>query len=91
MCSRAFASLFAVKIHLKVHQSLDTHLKFVCNICNAQYGRSYALSDHLKTAHPGMENGEAVEVEVEEHYIIEESEVPNGIEEKEVEVYSVAV
>lgn len=56
---------------MEVHQNVDNNLKYVCKICSAQYGRSFALSDHLKTAHPGMEN-EAVDGDPEEHYVIEE-------------------
>jgi hypothetical protein len=54
---------------MEVHRNLDTNLKFVCKICNAQYGRSFALNDHIKTAH-----GEQPDEVSEEHYIIEEDE-----------------
>lgn len=72
---------------MEVHRNLDTNLKFQCKICSAQYGRSFALQDHLKTAHPGMEN---VSAEDDEHYVIEEpaesEESPNVDD-----VYSIVV
>jgi KRAB domain-containing zinc finger protein len=83
VCSRAFASLYAVKLHMEVHRN-DASLKYVCKICNAQYGRSFALMDHLKTAHDGMPNEETAE----EHYMIEES--PTVIEDNG-DVYSVVM
>lgn len=73
---------------MEIHRNLDTNLKYVCKICSAQYGRSFALTDHLKTAHPGMAN-EAVEIETDEHFVIEDSDT-TVIEEDE-EVYSVVM
>lgn len=71
---------------MEVHRNLDVNLKYTCKICSAQYGRSFALSDHLKTAHA------AIEVEGsqndEEHYVIEESQSETA-EEEDGEVYSV--
>lgn len=87
MCSRAFASLYAVKIHTEVHRNLDVNLKYTCKICSAQYGRSFALSDHMKTAHDGIE----VETKVcDEHFEIEESQQETSKTEFE-EVYSVVM
>lgn len=70
---------------MEIHRNTESSLKFVCKICNAQYGRSFALSDHLKSAHPGMVN-ESADGESEEFFIVEESEVPN-----QSEVYSVVM
>lgn len=83
VCGRSFASLYAVKIHAENHQNVDNNLKYKCTLCPAQYGRSFALSDHIKTAHD-MEADETEDAE--EHYVIEESqEVVDG------EIYSVVV
>lgn len=74
---------------MEVHRNLDTNLKFVCKICNAQYGRSFALNEHIKSAHDGMPN-EAVE-DTEEHYVIE-SDTQSVVEEEDnKEVYSVVM
>jgi hypothetical protein len=70
---------------MEVHKNSETNLKYVCKICSAQYGRSFALTDHLKTAHPGMEN-EAIEIE--EHYVIEEAQSSTvAVEDDDDEVY----
>lgn len=83
VCGRAFASLYAVKIHSENHRNVDNNLKYNCTLCPAQYGRSFALSDHIKNAHDMEVDGTE---EVEEHYVIEESqEIVDG------EVYSVVV
>lgn len=74
---------------MEVHRNLDTNLKYVCKICNAQYGRSFALSDHLKTAHDGMPNESTAEDDG-EHYVIEETSSPKALEESG-EVYSVVI
>lgn len=71
---------------MEVHRNLDSNLKYVCKICGSQYGRSFALNDHLKTAHEGMPN-EAVE-ESEEHFVIEPATPPAA---EENEVYSVVM
>lgn len=89
ICSRAFASLYALKIHLNIHQNLETNLKYTCRICSAQYGRAFALADHVKTAHPSTANDSENEVEVDEHYFIEESQ--EIINEDNEEVYSVVM
>ena len=68
---------------MAVHKDQETNLKFSCKICSAQYGRLFALNDHLKTSHPGMENQEA-----EEHYLIDEVDAPTEVDD---EVYSVYV
>lgn len=69
---------------MEVHRNLDTNLKYVCKICGSQYGRSFALNDHLKTAHEGMSN------ETVEHYLIE-AETPPPAKEDNPEVYSVVL
>lgn len=76
---------------MEVHNNLDTNLKFTCKICSAQYGRVFALNDHVKTAHPGMENSAAVEeMETAIHYVIEETATsPKGDDVDEV--YSVVM
>lgn len=75
---------------MEIHRNLDTNLKYTCRICSAQYGRSFALKDHLKADHPGMDNEEtAEELENDEHYVIEESEPM--VEEEDDEVYSVVM
>jgi hypothetical protein len=66
---------------MEVHKNLETNLKYVCKFCNAQYGRSFALMDHIKTVHEGASNEE-------EHFVIEESS--STVEENE-EVYSVVM
>lgn len=87
MCSRAFASLYALKIHVNIHDKSDVNnLKYTCKICSAQYGRSFALSDHIKTVHGGVADEEIEDND--EHYIIEESQLETG-EDENGEVYSV--
>lgn len=71
---------------MEIHLSLDTNLKYICKICSAQYGRSFALSDHLKAAHPGMAN---VQPDDNEHYIIEETQ--SVVDEVEDEIYTVVI
>jgi KRAB domain-containing zinc finger protein len=79
ICSRAFASLYAVKAHLKNHRKDEENLKYTCLFCSAQYGRSFALNDHIKAAH-GQETDEG------DVFVIEE-ENP-GTEE---EIFSVVI
>jgi KRAB domain-containing zinc finger protein len=85
ICSRSFASLYAVKIHLKNHDKDGENLKFTCGYCSAQYGRSFALNDHIKIAHPDASTVEADEL-AEEILIIEEDNM-DTVE----EVYSVVI
>lgn len=70
---------------MEVHKD-DRNLKHTCNVCGSQYGRLFALKDHLKTAHPESENAEIDDTE--EHFVIEESQ-ESIIEEHEV--YSVVI
>lgn len=72
---------------MEIHRNLDSNLKYICKICSAQYGRSFALSDHLKSAHPGMINAEQDD---DEHYIIEETQ-SNVVAEVDDEIYSVVI
>lgn len=53
-CNRPFASLYAVKIHMKTHNKChkaNKNLKNRCNICGASYARIFALRFHLKEQH----------------------------------------
>lgn len=76
---------------MEVHSNLETNLKFTCQICSAQYGRIFALNDHVKTAHPGMENSAAAEeMETAIHYVIEETATSQKGEDDD-EVYSVVI
>ncbi|KAM7344013.1 optix-binding protein [Cochliomyia hominivorax] len=53
-CNRPFASLYAVKIHMKTHNKChkaNKNLKNRCNICGASYARLFALRFHLKEQH----------------------------------------
>lgn len=70
---------------MQIHKNVDSALKYTCKICSAQYGRSFALNDHMKSAHPGMDIDE---VEVEEHYLIAED---HEVVFSEGEVYSVVI
>jgi DNA-directed RNA polymerase subunit RPC12/RpoP len=48
-CGRSFASRHAATVHIKkIHLVKDRDL-FVCIICNAAYGRSLFLAQHMKT------------------------------------------
>lgn len=64
---------------MEVHRTLDDNLKYTCKICSAQYGRSFALSDHMKIAHAGandpVDNDGGANEDDDEHYIIEESQL----------------
>lgn len=83
VCSRAFASLYAVRIHREVHNSEETSLKYTCKICMAQYGRKFALQDHMKADHR-EENIDVEDDDENEEFVIEELDV----EADETEVYS---
>uniref|UniRef100_A0A1A9WWQ6 C2H2-type domain-containing protein n=1 Tax=Glossina brevipalpis TaxID=37001 RepID=A0A1A9WWQ6_9MUSC len=54
-CNRPFATLYAVKVHMKTHSNgseiLNKGSKNQCNICGATYVRVFALRCHLKTQH----------------------------------------
>lgn len=66
---------------MEVHRNEETSLKYTCKICLAQYGRKFALADHIKADHP-KETGE---IDDNMHFIIEEL----AVEEDNEEVYSV--
>jgi hypothetical protein len=67
---------------METHNNQDSNLKLTCKICGAQYARSFALKDHIRTVHPEMD------VEVEE-YIIETDIDANN--EEDNELYSVVM
>lgn len=53
-CNRPFASLYAVKTHMKTHNKChksNKNLKNLCSICGASYARVFALSLHIKEQH----------------------------------------
>ena len=53
-CNRPFASLYAVKIHMKTHNKChksNKNLKNRCSICGASYARLFALRFHIKEQH----------------------------------------
>jgi hypothetical protein len=62
---------------MDIHQKKEDNLKYTCKICSAQYGRRFALNDHIKAEHP----------ESDEVYVIEELQ-PVGADE---EIYSVVI
>ncbi|XP_044759415.1 zinc finger protein 2-like [Coccinella septempunctata] len=49
-CSRPFASLYAVRLHMKSHDNKG-EFKHRCHVCGAEYARYTALRDHMGT-HP---------------------------------------
>lgn len=59
---------------MATHNRTDDNLKYVCNVCGASYARAFALSDHMKTAHPNEYSCEDV---VEEYEIVEVENVKN--------------
>lgn len=65
---------------MEEHKNCKINLKYTCKICGSAYGRLFALTDHIKTAHP--ENGDSAE-----NYLIEESQEM----ENEQEVYEVTM
>lgn len=73
---------------MAVHDKDDTDLKYTCKFCSAQYGRSFALSDHIKNTHGGSE--QEVCGDSYEHYVVEESQ-QETLEEEDTEVYSVVL
>jgi hypothetical protein len=66
---------------MEVHRNHKDNLKYVCRICSAQYGRSFALTDHIKSEHPDMRETEGED----EVYVIEE------LQPTETEVFSVII
>uniref|UniRef100_A0A1B0BLZ8 C2H2-type domain-containing protein n=1 Tax=Glossina palpalis gambiensis TaxID=67801 RepID=A0A1B0BLZ8_9MUSC len=54
-CNRPFATLYAVKIHMKTHSNgsemLNKSSKNRCDICGATYARAFALRCHLRDQH----------------------------------------
>lgn len=67
---------------MEVHDNYSIDLKYTCKVCGSAYGRLFALTDHMKTAHPENEGESA------EHYLIEES---HEIQEESEEVYVVTM
>jgi KRAB domain-containing zinc finger protein len=57
-CTRTFASLFSAKTHMETHKT--SSLKYSCKICSAAYGRSFALTDHMKNVHSEILDDEIV-------------------------------
>lgn len=69
---------------MESHKNDKIDLKYTCKICSAQYGRLFALTDHIKSSHPELPEDE---VEIAEHYIIEETE---EVEQDQVYVVTMA-
>lgn len=68
---------------MQIHAVNENNLKFSCQVCSAQYGRRFALKDHMNSEHPGVEI-----TDEEEHYVIEETQSEEAVDE---EVYSVEI
>ncbi|XP_037949908.1 zinc finger protein 260-like [Teleopsis dalmanni] len=54
VCNRPFATLYAVKLHMKTHEQgtkLNENLKHSCKICGAAYARAFALTYHMTDQH----------------------------------------
>ncbi|ALC41004.1 Opbp [Drosophila busckii] len=71
VCNRPFASLYAVKTHMKTHRSNDAKNgsnptsksqqlpnKYWCETCGAEYARPFALRIHMKEAHGQMDDAD---------------------------------
>lgn len=67
---------------METHNNQDSNLKLSCKICGAQYARTFALKDHVKTAHPEMD------IEVEEYIIESEMDIN---QDQDSELYSVVL
>jgi hypothetical protein len=67
---------------METHNNQDSNLKLACKICGAQYARSFALKDHVKSSHPEMD------VEIEEYIIQTDMDGTNG---EDNELYSVVM
>ncbi|XP_045476196.1 zinc finger protein 2 homolog [Harmonia axyridis] len=74
ICNRPFASLYAVRLHMKSHDGKND-LQHQCHICGAEYVRYIALQDHVAT-HSEAEKEEAKILE-KERKIQEEEENEN--------------